>query len=87
MVEDFYADTLKPGWPAGARIELARLLGGFDVKAVITGHFHRDELHWVDGVPVFAGPPAAGYWGRQASFRVYEYENGRVGYRTITLPD
>jgi hypothetical protein len=29
----------------------------------------------------------AGYWGRQASFRLYEYRDGRVGYRTIYLQD
>jgi UDP-2,3-diacylglucosamine pyrophosphatase LpxH len=62
-------------------------LAGYDVKAVITGHFHRDELHWVGGRPVFAAPPVAGYWGRQASFRLYEYRDGRLSYRTIYLAE
>lgn len=86
-VADFYANATHPGWDPQARLALARLLGGLDVKAVITGHFHRDELHWAGGVPVFAAPPVAGYWGRQAAFRVYDYEDGRIGYRTVYLPD
>jgi predicted phosphodiesterase len=86
-VEDFYASALHPGWGGEARRRLETLLLGHNVKAVVTGHFHRDELHWLEGIPVFAAPPVAGYWGRQASFRLYEYRDGRVGYRTIYLQD
>jgi hypothetical protein len=57
------------------------------VQAVITGHFHRDELHWLDGIPIFAAPPVAAYWGRQASFRLYEYRDGRLGYRAVYLQE
>jgi predicted phosphodiesterase len=86
-VEDFYSNALHPGWDGKARRRLETLLLGHNVKAVVTGHFHRDELHWLEGIPVFAAPPVAGYWGRQASFRLYEYRDGRVGYRTIYLED
>ena len=86
-VEDFYEYALHPGWDGAARRRLETLLLGHNVKAVVTGHFHRDELHWLEGIPVFAAPPVAGYWGRQASFRLYEYRDGRVGYRTIYLQD
>jgi hypothetical protein len=57
------------------------------IKAVITGHFHRDELHWTDGIPVFSAPPVAGFWGRQASYRLYEYRAGNLSYRTLYLAD
>jgi hypothetical protein len=52
---------------------------------VIAGHFHRDELHWVGDVPLFVCAPLAGYWGRQGSYRIYEYKDGRLGYRTQYL--
>jgi 3',5'-cyclic AMP phosphodiesterase CpdA len=86
-VDDYYEFGGSPGWSATARAAFAERLAAYDVKAVVTGHFHRDELHWVDGRPVFAAPPVAGYWGRQACFRLYEYRDGRLGYRTICLPD
>lgn len=84
-VDDYYEFTLHPGWDPKARSALETLLRAHRVQAVITGHFHRDELHWRDGIPVFAAPPVAGYWGRQASFRLYEYRDGRLGYRTVYL--
>jgi 3',5'-cyclic AMP phosphodiesterase CpdA len=86
-VDDYYESAQAPAWSGPARAGLERLLDAHDVKAVITGHFHRDELHWVGGRPVFAAPPVAGYWGRQAGFRLYEYRDGRLSYRTIYLPD
>jgi 3',5'-cyclic AMP phosphodiesterase CpdA len=86
-VEDFYENVSHKGWGDAARRRLESLLLGHNVKAVVTGHFHRDELHWLGGIPVFSAPPVAGYWGRQASFRLYEYRDGRLGYRTIYLED
>jgi 3',5'-cyclic AMP phosphodiesterase CpdA len=86
-VEDFYENVSHTGWGDAARRRLESLLLGHNVKAVVTGHFHRDELHWLEGIPVFSAPPVAGYWGRQASFRLYEYRDGRLGYRTIYLED
>jgi 3',5'-cyclic AMP phosphodiesterase CpdA len=86
-VDDCYEFTLHPGWDPQARAALENLLRAYRVRAVITGHFHRDELHWLDGIPIFSAPPVAGYWGRQASFRLYHYEGGRLGYRTVYLAD
>jgi len=86
-VEDFYENVSHTGWGDAARRRLESLLLAHNIKAVVTGHFHRDELHWLEGIPVFSAPPVAGYWGRQASFRLYEYRDGRLGYRTIYLED
>jgi hypothetical protein len=86
-VDDYYEFAGSPAWDPAARAALEGRLAGYDVKAVITGHFHRDELHWVGGRPVFAAPPVAGYWGRQASFRLYDYRDGRLSYRTIYLAE
>lgn len=86
-VDDYYEFGLHPGWGSNARSALEALLRAHRVQAVVTGHFHRDELHWADDIPVFAAPPVAGYWGRQASFRLYEYRDGRLGYRTVYLQE
>jgi len=86
-VDDYYEFAGSPGWTPAARAALEKRLAPHDVEAVVTGHFHRDELHWIGGRPVFAAPPVAGYWGRQASFRLYEYREGRLGYRTVYLQE
>lgn len=55
------------------------------IKAVIAGHVHRDELHWVGSVPVYVSAAIARFWERQPSFRVYEYWDGRLSYWTEYL--
>jgi 3',5'-cyclic AMP phosphodiesterase CpdA len=82
-VEDFHNNTMYPGWPEESRRRWEALITRPNVKAVITGHFHRDELHWMGDIPVYVGEPATFYWGRQPAFRVYEYRDGRLGYRTV----
>lgn len=81
-VKDFYKNRFHKGWNSEIRDKWITLLNDYNVKAVIAGHFHRDELHWLGDVPLYVCPPVAGYWGRQASFRIYEYNNGKIGYRT-----
>jgi UDP-2,3-diacylglucosamine pyrophosphatase LpxH len=61
------------------------LINQYNVKAVITGHFHRDEFHWLDKVPLYVSVPVAEKFGRQAGFRIYEYKNGKLGYTTQYL--
>jgi 3',5'-cyclic AMP phosphodiesterase CpdA len=84
-VESFYKNHMHEGWNDSVRDEWVRLLNSYDVKAVIAGHFHRDEHHWLGEVPLYVCAPVAGYWGRQATFRIYEYRNGRISYRTQYL--
>jgi 3',5'-cyclic AMP phosphodiesterase CpdA len=84
-VDDYYEFAAHPGWDVNARSALETLLRAHRVRAVVTGHFHRDELHWLDDIPIFSAGPVAGYWGRQASFRLYDYRDGRLGYRTVYL--
>ena len=82
---DFYKNEMHEGWPDEARQQWETLLKTHNVKAVICGHFHRDELHWIDGIPLYVAPPVARYYERQPSFRVYEYDNGRIGYYTVYM--
>lgn len=85
-VADFYNNKLHPGWEeAKARGQWQATLQRYGVDAVIAGHFHRGELHWIGDIPVYVSPPIADYWGRQGSFRIYHYENGRLSYRTQYL--
>jgi len=86
-VEDFYNNSLHPGWKPEVHERWVRLLRSANVRAVLTGHYHRDELHWEGGVPLFVGSSVASYWGRQGSFRIYEYRDGRLGYRTVYLEE
>lgn len=81
-VEDFYRNAMHEGWEAEVRKAWEETLNAHNVKAVIAGHFHRDEHHWLGDVPLYVSSPVAGYWGRQATFRIYEYKNGKLGYRT-----
>ena len=81
-VEDFYNNTLHDGWADDAYRRWVRLLKDADVRAVVTGHFHRDELHWIGDVPVYVTTPVVRYFDRQPSYRIYEYRNGRLAYTT-----
>jgi 3',5'-cyclic AMP phosphodiesterase CpdA len=85
--KDFYNNKFGVSWKdEGARREWVSIISANkNVKAVITGHFHRDELDWFGDTPVFTAPSVAGYWGRQASFRVYHYKGGKIGYRSVYL--
>jgi Icc-related predicted phosphoesterase len=78
--EDFYNNAPHESWPAEAKEKWEKLINSSDVKAVIAGHFHRDEYHWSGDVPMFVGEAVAHYWGRQAAYRIYHYQNGRLGY-------
>lgn len=81
-VDDFYNNKFHKGWKTEIRGKWIKLINTYNVKAVIAGHFHRDEHHWLEDVPLYVSSPIAGYWGRQATYRIYEYHNGKIGYRT-----
>jgi predicted MPP superfamily phosphohydrolase len=81
-VQDFFQNQHHPGWPEEDRIKLQQLCEKNNVQAVICGHFHRDEFHWLGQIPLFVSAPIAKKGGRQATFRVYHYENGKVSYFT-----
>lgn len=53
------------------------------IKGVFAGHFHRDEMIWVGGVPVYVAPALARFWDRQPTLRLYEYKDGRINYWTL----
>lgn len=81
-VDDFYENTMQKEWPEEISEKWIKLINSYNVKAVVAGHFHRDEFHWLGEVPLYVSAPVAGYRGRQATFRIYEYRDGKLGYRT-----
>jgi 3',5'-cyclic AMP phosphodiesterase CpdA len=85
-VEDFHNNAMHEGWKKETREKWKSILNSYNVKAVIAGHFHRDEHYWLGEVPVYVSSSLAGYFGRQGTFRVYEYKDGKLGYRTQYLP-
>ena len=58
-----------------------------NVKGIICGHFHRGEMYWIGDVPCYVAPSVAAYWERQATFRVCEYNNGKLNYFTVYIED
>jgi 3',5'-cyclic AMP phosphodiesterase CpdA len=84
-VDDLVNGVLMAGWPLRKREAWAALLVEHGVLATIAGDFHRDELHFQGGVPLYVASSVAGEFGRQASFRIYELADGRLSYRTIYL--
>ena len=87
---DFYAGGPQPGWPDAERERWVNALAEGNVVAVVCGHFHRDEVHWDErGVPTYVASSIAGFWGRQGSYRIYEYDPAtrRLGYRTLYFED
>ncbi len=54
-----------------------------EIKAVFAGHFHRDVMTWIGSVPVYVSAALARFWDRQPSFRLYQYQGGRINYWTL----
>lgn len=84
-VSDMYQNKRYPGWPQPTRTQWEALLNRYAVKAVIAGHFHRDEHYWLGSVPLYVAPPLSWYYGRQGAYRIYHYKNGLLSFRTQYL--
>lgn len=81
-VDDFYRNKMHTGWKKESKAKWVKVLNEYNVKAVIAGHFHRDEHHWLGKIPLYVSAPISGHWGRQATYRIYHYKDGKIGYRT-----
>lgn len=84
-VLDFYHNKMHDPWTKKKRSRWVKLLNSANVRGVIGGHFHRAEQHWLDSVPMFVTSSVAGFWGRQACFRIYTYERGKLSQRTVYI--
>jgi len=84
---DFHCNELFVNWYPENREKWSKLINSANVKAVITGHFHREELHWEGNVPVYVCASIASYWKRQATVRLYHYQDGKISYNTIYIEE
>lgn len=85
-MDNFYRNRMHREWTEDDALRRwTGLLNSRNVKAVIAGHFHRDEQDWIGDVPLYVAPPLSGSFGRQASFRIYEYRDGRIRYRSCYI--
>jgi 3',5'-cyclic AMP phosphodiesterase CpdA len=85
--DDFYTNMFHKPLPAKVEKKWNALINEYKVKAVIAGHFHRDEMDWFGDVPLYVSPPVAKWFGRQATYRIYEYKNGKLKYFTQYLDE
>lgn len=81
--EDFYSNAVHPGWSAEKLMRFQNICESNNVKAVVTGHFHRDGFSMIGAIPLFIAPPISKAFGRQPSLRVYHYENGKTNYTSV----
>lgn len=81
-VESFYNNTMHEGWENESRDHWEKTLNSYNVIAILAGHFHSDELHWIGEIPLFVSSSVTNRFGRQPSFRIYEYKDGKLSYRS-----
>ena len=84
---DFYNNAIHNEWDSAFLAKWTALINKYNVKALIAGHYHRNELHWLGKVPLYVAPSIAAYWDRQATFRIYKYHNGQLDYMTVYIED
>ena len=89
--DDYFLGKYTPGWPdeEGRLAWRAVLARHPNVKAVIAGHFHRNARveHPDCGPPTIVASAFATFWGRQASYRVFSYEDGQLSYQDAYIED
>jgi len=81
----FHVNRLWDGWPRGTMKRWTDRMKEGGVVALLAGHFHRDELRHVDGIPFHLCGPVINMWKRQTCFRHWSIRNGALDYRTVYL--
>jgi 3',5'-cyclic AMP phosphodiesterase CpdA len=83
--ESFYKNKIHPGWRSDINNAWVNLVNRYNVKAIIAGHLHNDEHNWVGEVPLYVCPAIAEYWDRQGAYRIYQYKDGKISYRSMMV--
>ncbi len=81
-VSFFYNNTMHDGWENESRNRWEKTLNSYNVIAILAGHFHGSEQHWIGNIPLYVSASVTNRFGRQPSYRIYEYKNGKLSYRT-----
>jgi Icc protein len=82
-----FSERINPGdslWRREAGALWNELLARHDVRAVLAGHLHTDELAWQGDTPLFITPSVYNHGGRPqtARFRVFTCKDGKLSYWT-----
>jgi UDP-2,3-diacylglucosamine pyrophosphatase LpxH len=84
--ENFFSNQLhNPEWLKPNVDYFTELVNKYNVKAVITGHYHSDEFHYIGNVPLYVTPAIAKMEAGLSYYRIFEYNNGKLSYRTIMV--
>jgi len=81
----YHVNRLWSGWPAATMKRWTSRMKEGGVIALLAGHFHRDELHIVNGIPFHRCGPVINMWDRQTCYRHWSIRNGELTYRTVYL--
>ncbi|MFH2141307.1 MAG: metallophosphoesterase [Bacteroidota bacterium] len=84
-VSDFYSNETNENWSKENSKRWKELLNGYTINAIVAGHFHRNEFHWVGEIPLYVASSVAGFWGRQASYKVFKYQNNKLSFWTVYI--
>jgi hypothetical protein len=84
-IASFHLNRCHEAWPEKTMTRWIERMKAAGVFAVVAGHFHRDELHVVRGLPFYLAGPVINFWGRQTTYRHWTLANGALSYRTIYL--
>jgi predicted MPP superfamily phosphohydrolase len=82
---DFYQNKMHDGWQEKTMKKWAKIMMQGGVFAVLAGHFHRDEYHFLETIPVHICSPVVGWFGRQTTFRYWNLNSHILTYRTIYI--
>jgi hypothetical protein len=83
--EDTWGGKTHPGWKESHREVFLAKAREWNTAAILTGHFHRDELHQYGAISEYTASSIAGYFGRQASWRICRFADGKLSYGTSYL--
>ncbi len=78
----FYNNKMHDGWEIENRDRWKELLNSYEVIAILAGHFHGSEQHLIGNIPLYVSGSVTNRFGRQPSFRVFEYKYGKLSYRS-----
>ena len=80
-----------PAWSDAGNLSAwrAALARHPNVRAVIAGHFHRNcyAEHGDGGPPTVVASCFASFWQRQASYRIFTYDDGRLSWQDVYIED
>lgn len=84
--DSFFSNKLHDSeWLKANSDYFAGLVNKYNVKAVITGHYHGDEMHYIGNVPLYVSPAIAKMEAGLSYYRIFEYNSGKLSYRTIMV--